>query len=67
MAKHLVTVRACIIVRNLVRIFLDKSHDVTIADNLRTSNRENMTDFIDRVEFVETDIRNRNDVTPFGA
>ena len=62
MAKYLVTGGAGFIGSNLVRFILAKGHDVVVLDNLATGKRENMTDFIDRVAFVEGDIRDRSAV-----
>jgi len=62
MAKYLVTGGAGFIGCNLVRYVLAKGHEVVVLDNLATGKRENMADFIDRVEFVEGDIRDRASV-----
>ena len=59
MAKYLVTGGAGFIGCNLVRYVLDKGQDVVVLDNLATGKRENMADFMDRAEFIEGDIRDR--------
>ncbi len=59
MGKYLVTGGAGFIGSNLVRYVLAQGHEVVVLDNFATGKRENMSDFIDRVEFVEGDIRDR--------
>ena len=59
MAKYLVTGGAGFIGCNLVRYILAKGHDVVVVDNLATGKRQNMADFLDRIEFIEGDIRDR--------
>jgi len=60
MAKYLVTGGAGFIGSNLVRYILDKGHDAVVLDNFATGKRENMDDFIDRLTFIEGDIRCRD-------
>lgn len=59
MAKYLVTGGAGFIGCNLARYILDKGHDVVIVDNFATGKRENIADIMDRIEFIEGDIRDR--------
>ena len=59
MAKYLVTGGAGFIGCNLVRYILAKGHDVVVVDNFATGKRGNIADFVDRVEFIEGDIRDR--------
>ncbi|HUU21108.1 MAG TPA: SDR family oxidoreductase [Phycisphaerae bacterium] len=59
MAKYLVTGGAGFIGSNLVRFILGRGHEAVVVDNLATGKRENMADFLDRIEFIEGDIRNR--------
>ena len=59
MSKYLVTGGGGFIGSNLTRYILDKGHDVVVLDNFATGKREYMADFIDRVEFIEGDIRDR--------
>ena len=59
MAKYLVTGGAGFIGSNLVRYILDKGHDAVVLDNFATGKRENMADFLERVTFIEGDIRDR--------
>jgi len=62
MAKYLVTGGAGFIGSNLVRHILAEGHDAVVLDNLATGKRQNMHDFIDRIEFIEGDIRDRQTV-----
>jgi nucleoside-diphosphate-sugar epimerase len=62
MARYLVTGGAGFIGSNLVRYILEKGHEVAVLDNLATGKRENLTQVIDRIEFVEADIRDRSAV-----
>ena len=59
MAKYLVTGGAGFIGSNLVRYILAKGHQAVVLDNFATGKRENMHDFIDRITFIEGDIRHR--------
>ena len=59
MAKYLVTGGAGFIGCNLVRYILERGHDVVVVDNFSTGKRQNVADFIDKVEFIEGDIRDR--------
>ena len=59
MAKYLVTGGAGFIGSNLVRFILARGHEAVVVDDLSTGKRENMDDFVDRIEFIEGDIRDR--------
>lgn len=59
MGKYLVTGGAGFIGSNLVRHILAAGHEAVVLDNFATGKRENMADFIDAVEFVDGDIRDR--------
>ncbi len=59
MAKYLVTGGAGFIGCNLVRYILNKGHDVVVLDNLATGKMENITEILDKIEFIEGDIRDR--------
>jgi len=59
MAKYLVTGGAGFIGSNLVRFLLGRGHEAVVVDDLSTGKRENMTDFLDRIDFLEGDIRDR--------
>ncbi|MCK4626178.1 MAG: SDR family NAD(P)-dependent oxidoreductase, partial [Phycisphaerae bacterium] len=60
MAKYLVTGGAGFIGSNLVRYILAKGHDVVVVDNFATGKRQNIADFVDKIEFIEGDIRDRD-------
>jgi len=60
MARYLVTGGAGFIGSNLVRYVLGKGHEVVVVDNFATGKRENIADFVDRVDFIEGDIRERS-------
>jgi len=62
MAKYLVTGGAGFIGSNLARYILAKGHDVVVLDNFATGKRENMADFVEKIEFIEGDIRDRRSV-----
>ncbi len=62
MAKYLVTGGAGFIGSNLVRFILAKGHEIVVLDNFATGKRENMHDFLDKITFVEGDIRDRKTV-----
>ena len=62
MAKYLVTGGAGFIGSNLVRYILKKGHEVVVLDNFATGKRRNMADFLERISFIEGDIRDRSAV-----
>ncbi len=59
MARYLVTGGAGFIGCNLVRYVLAKGHEAVVVDNFATGKRENIADFVERVKFIEGDIRDR--------
>jgi len=59
LAKYLITGGAGFIGSNLVRYVLGKGHDAVVVDNFATGKRANIADFVDRVEFLEADVRDR--------
>lgn len=62
MAKYLVTGGAGFIGSNIARYVLAKGHDVAVLDDLSTGHRRNLSDIIDRIEFIDGDIRDRQAV-----
>lgn len=62
MAKYLVTGGAGFIGCNLVRFLLKKGHNVVVLDNLATGKRENLTEILKDITFIEGDIRDRKTV-----
>ena len=59
MAKYLVTGGAGFIGCNLTRFILHQGHDVVVLDDCSTGKRENIEETLDRIEFIEGDIRDR--------
>lgn len=57
--KYLITGGAGFIGSNLARFILDKGHDVVVLDNFATGKRENLEEILDKITFIEGDIRNR--------
>lgn len=62
MDKYLVTGGAGFIGSNIVEELVRRGEDVRVLDNLSTGNRDNLSPFIDKIEFQEGDIRNAADV-----
>lgn len=56
--KVLVTGGAGFIGSNIVRELLKRNHAVVVFDNLATGKRENLTDVMGDIEFIEGDLRN---------
>ncbi len=61
MANYLVTGGAGFIGSHLVERMVADGHSVRVIDNLATGKRENLTPFLDRIDFFEGDIRNPED------
>jgi nucleoside-diphosphate-sugar epimerase len=57
MAFYLVTGGAGFIGSHLAEFLADRGHRVRVLDNLLTGRFENMASFLDRVEFIQGDIR----------
>ncbi|HPS53679.1 MAG TPA: SDR family NAD(P)-dependent oxidoreductase, partial [Phycisphaerae bacterium] len=57
MSKYLVTGGAGFIGSNLVRYVLNKGCEVVVLDNLATGKKENLTEVMDSIEYVEGDVR----------
>lgn len=61
MSRYLVTGGAGFIGSHIVNGLLDRGHEVRVVDNLSSGRRENMAGFLDRIEFIEGDLRNMDD------
>jgi len=60
MAKYLVTGGAGFIGSNTVGELLELGHEVRILDNFSTGKRENISDFLDKIDLFEGDIGDMN-------
>jgi len=58
--KFLVTGGAGFIGSNIVEELLKRGENVRVLDNFSTGKRENLKDFINKIEFIEGDIRDEN-------
>lgn len=59
MGLSLVTGGAGFIGSNMVRFLLDKGETVRVLDNFETGKHENLTEITDRIEVIESDIRDQ--------
>jgi nucleoside-diphosphate-sugar epimerase len=60
MSKYLVTGGAGFIGSNIAEELVNRGEEVVILDDLSTGHRENIADFIEKVEFIEGSITNRD-------
>ncbi len=61
--KYLVTGGAGFIGSNIVEELVKRGEEVRVLDNFSTGKRENLNQFLDRIELIEGDIRGYNIVT----
>ena len=62
MAKYLVTGGAGFIGSHIVEEILARGEEVRVIDNLSTGNIKNLESFLEKIEFIEGDITNPQDV-----
>jgi len=63
MAKYLLTGGAGFIGSNIAERLLNDGEQVRVIDNFSTGRRENIADFLDRIELIEGDICKMDDVS----
>ena len=63
MAKYLLTGGAGFIGSNIAERLLNDGDQVRVIDNFSTGCRENIADFLDRIELIEGDICKMDDVS----
>jgi len=59
-SKYLVTGGAGFIGSHLVENLVKQGHDVRVLDNFLTGKRENIVEFLDKIDLIEGDIRDLN-------
>lgn len=62
MARYLVTGGAGFIGSNIVEELVERNKSVRVLDNLSTGRRENIEPFMDKIEFIEGDLRDLDTV-----
>jgi len=60
--KYVVTGGAGFIGNNIVKLLIKRGHDVDVIDNLHAGKKENLKEVIDKVNFYQIDIRNKNEL-----
>ena len=60
--RYVVTGGAGFVGSNLTKLLVKEGHDVTVIDNLVKGKKENLSQIIDKIEFVKGDIRNYDDM-----
>ncbi len=60
--KYVVTGGAGFIGNNIVKLLVKKDHNVDIIDNLHTGKKEILKEIIDKVNFYQIDIRNKEEL-----
>ena len=60
--KYVITGGAGFIGNNIAKLLIKKGHDVDIIDNLHTGRKENLKEIIDKINFYQIDIQNKNDL-----
>ena len=60
--RYVVTGGAGFVGSNLTKLLVKEGHDVIVIDNLVKGKKENLSQVIDKIEFVKGDIRNYDDM-----
>ena len=60
--RYVVTGGAGFVGSNLVKLLVKEGHDVLVIDNLVKGKKENLTEVLEKIEFVNLDIRNYEDI-----
>ena len=60
--RYVVTGGAGFVGSNLTKLLVKEGHDVIAIDNLVKGKKENLSQVIDKIEFVKGDIRNFEDM-----
>ena len=60
--KYVITGGAGFIGNNIAKLLIKKGQDVDIIDNLHTGRKENLKEIIDKINFYQIDIQNKNDL-----
>lgn len=63
--KTLVTGGAGFIGSNVVKLLLEREHDVTVLDNLSTGYEKNILPFKDKIKFIKADITQYDDIDSY--
>ena len=60
--RYVVTGGAGFVGSNLTKLLVKEGHDVLVIDNLVKGKKENLSEVLENIEFINSDIRNYNDI-----